>query len=127
MKGVEGLLSLPADLGVWLLLGYAFVVLAGARLLEGGPGPFRAGAAAGEGGFRYDADVDHYDCPQGERLTLHLVDPRAGGGLPGPGVGCAGCPLKAAARRMTRAGTSTAPWRPGRRRRSAGSTSGCRC
>jgi hypothetical protein len=76
MKGVEELLRLPADLGVWLLLGYVFVVLAGARLIEVlARAYFERARRLAEGGFRYDRDSDHYDCPQGERLTLHLVDP----------------------------------------------------
>jgi hypothetical protein len=31
--------------------------------------------ANSEDGFHYDADADHYHCPQGERLALHLIDP----------------------------------------------------
>src|SRR5262249_16625574 len=98
MKGVEGLLSLPADLGVWLLLGYVFVVLAGARLIEVlARAHFERARRLAEGGFRYDPDLDHYDCPQGERLSLHLVDPGQKVAVyPPKAPTCAGCPPHAA-------------------------------
>src|SRR5262249_13330032 len=89
--------SLPADLGVWLLLGYVFVVLAGARLLEVlARAHFERARRLAEGGFRYDPHADHYDCPQGERLTLHLVDAdREVAGYRARASSCAACPLKA--------------------------------
>ena len=82
------LLSLPADLEVWLLLGYVIVVLAGARLTEAlARVHFERARRYAERGFEYDADADHYHCPQGERLALHLVEPREPAGrLPGTGV-----------------------------------------
>jgi hypothetical protein len=97
MNGVEGLLSLPADLGVWLLLGYLFVVLAGARLIEVlARANFERARRLAEGGFRYDPHADHYDCPHGERLTLHLVDPEQKVAVyRAPASSCAACPLKA--------------------------------
>src|SRR5262252_6493501 len=50
----------------------------------------------GEGGFRYDADADHYHCPQGERLALHLIDRRERVAVyRAPASACAGCPKKA--------------------------------
>ena len=61
MNGVEGVLRLPADLGVWLLLGYVFVVLAGARLLEVlARAHFEQARRLAEGGFRSDPHPDHY-------------------------------------------------------------------
>src|SRR5262249_51084831 len=97
MKGVEGLLSLPADLGVWLLLGYVFVVLAGARLIEVlARAHFERARRLAERGFRYDEDSDHYDCPQGERLTLHLIDAEQKVAVyRAKASSCAACPLKA--------------------------------
>jgi hypothetical protein len=97
MNGVEGVLRLPANLGVWLLLGYVCVVLAGARLVEVlAQAHFARAWRLAEGGFRYDPHLDHYDCPQGERLTLHLVDPGQQVAVyRAQASSCAACPLKA--------------------------------
>jgi hypothetical protein len=91
------LLSLPADLEVSLLLGYAIVVLAGARLMERlARAHFERARRYGEGGFHYDADADHYHCPQGERLALHLIDQQERVAVyRAPASTCAGCPEKA--------------------------------
>jgi len=97
MKGVAGVLRLPADLEVWLLLGYVGVVLAGARLVEVlARAHFARAWRLAEGGFRYDPHLDHYACPQGERLTLHLVDPEQQVAVyRAPASSCAACPRKA--------------------------------
>jgi hypothetical protein len=97
MNGVEGLLRLPANLEVWLLLGYVFVVLAGARLIEVlARAHFERARRLAEGGFRYDPHLDHYACPQGERLTLHLMDPGQQVAVyRAKASSCAACPLKA--------------------------------
>lgn len=69
------LLTLPKDLEVWLILGYIAVVLAGARLAEAvARVHFERARRFAEQGFDYDVDGDHYQCPQGERLSLHLVE-----------------------------------------------------
>jgi hypothetical protein len=50
----------------------------------------------GADGFHYDADANHYLCPQGERLALHLIDPQER--VPvyrAPASACAGCVEKA--------------------------------
>jgi hypothetical protein len=93
----DALLSLPADLEVSLLLGYAIVVLAGARLLERlARAHFERARRYGAGGFPYDADADHYHCPQGERLALHVIDPHERVAVyRAPASTCAGCPEKA--------------------------------
>jgi len=66
----------PVDLEVWLLLSYAVTVMAGARLTELlAHAHFRRARQFAEHGFRYDRDADHYHCPHGERLSLHMVDP----------------------------------------------------
>jgi hypothetical protein len=93
----DALLSLPADLEVSLLLGYALVVLAGARLMERlARVHFERARRYGEDGFHYDADADHYHCPQGERLALHLLDPQERVAVyRAPASACAGCPEKA--------------------------------
>ena len=93
----DALLSLPADLEVSLLLGYAIVVLAGARLMERlARVHFERARRYGEDGFHYDADADHYHCPQGERLALHLINRQERVAVyRAPASACAGCPEKA--------------------------------
>jgi hypothetical protein len=97
MKAHDVLVSLPADLEVALLLGYAIVVLAGARLMEWlARVHFERARRYGEDGFRYDADADHYHCPQGERLALHLIDVQERVAVyRAPTAACNGCPDKA--------------------------------
>jgi hypothetical protein len=94
----DALLSLPADLEVSLLLGYAIVVLAGARLMERlARVHFERARRYGAEGFHYDADADadHYHCPQGERLALHLIDRQERVAVyRAPAPACAGCPKK---------------------------------
>jgi hypothetical protein len=93
----EALFSLPADLEVSLLLGYAIVVLAGARVMERlARIHFERARRYSEDGFHYDADADHYHCPQGERLALHLIDRQEQLAVyRAPASACAGCPEKA--------------------------------
>src|SRR5262245_53028423 len=97
MNVEDVLLSLPVDLEVFLLLGYAIVVLAGARLMERlARGHFERARRYGEDGFHYDADADHYHCPQGERLALHQIDSQERVAVyRAPASACAGCPAKA--------------------------------
>jgi hypothetical protein len=92
----DALLGLPADLEVSLLLGYAIVVLAGARLMELlARVHFERARRYSEDGFHYDADADHYHCPQGERLALHMIDPRERVAVyRAPASACAGCAAK---------------------------------
>jgi hypothetical protein len=97
MNVTDALLSLPADLEVSLLLAYAIIVVAGARLMERlARVHFERARRYGQAGFHYDADADHYHCPQGERLALHLVNPRERVAVyRAPASTCAGCPKKA--------------------------------
>jgi hypothetical protein len=97
MNVSDALLSPPADLEVCLLLGYAIVVLAGARLMERlARAHFERARRYGEDGFHYDADMDHYHCPQGERLALHLIDPQDRVAVyRAPASACSNCPEKA--------------------------------
>jgi hypothetical protein len=97
MNVTDALLSLPTDLEVYLLLGYAIVVLAGARLMERlARVHFERARRYGEYGFHYDADADHYHCPRGERLALHLIDSQERVAVyRAPASACAGCPDKA--------------------------------
>jgi hypothetical protein len=92
----DALLSPPADLEGSLILGYAIVVLVGARLMERlARIHFERARRYGEDGFRYDTDADHYHCPQGERLALHLIDRHERVAVyRAPASACAGCPEK---------------------------------
>ena len=97
MKPLELLTSPPADLEVWLLLGYATAVLAAARLSEAlARIHHRRARRLAEQGFHYDADGDHYHCPHGERLPLHLVNSDEQVAVyRAPATVCARCPSKA--------------------------------
>jgi hypothetical protein len=90
------LLSLPAELEEWLILGYVVTVLMGARLCEAlARLHFGRARRYAEHGFEYDADGDHYRCPQGERLALHVVQPVARLAVyRAPASSCNACPLK---------------------------------
>ena len=98
MNELELVTGLPADLEVWLLLGYAVTVLAGARLTEAlARTHFRRARRFAEQGFRYDADGDHYHCPHGERLSLHVIDSdKQVAVYRAPASSCADCPSKSA-------------------------------
>ena len=97
MIGAGCLFTLPADLEVWLLLGYAAAVLAGARVTVAlARMHFSRARRLAESGFCYDADADHYECPQGERLPLSVIDPHAQVAVyRAPAASCAACPAKA--------------------------------
>jgi hypothetical protein len=97
MNDLQRLTSSPADLEVWLLLAYAVVVLLGARLTEAvARTHFDAARRYAEHGFHYDAEMDHYHCPHGERLSLHLIDRDERVAVyRAPAASCARCPRKA--------------------------------
>jgi hypothetical protein len=97
MKDLLLHLCLPANLEVGLLLGYAVLVFAGAKLTETlARTHFERARRYAEHGFHYDANKDHYQCPQGERLSLHLVDPEERIAVyRAEAARCAGCPDKA--------------------------------
>jgi hypothetical protein len=98
VNNVELIVSPPRDLEVWLLLGYAIMVLGGARLTEAlARAHFRRARRSAEQGFRYDVDGDHYHCPHGERLSLHVIDSKAKVAVyRAPASSCADCSSKAA-------------------------------
>jgi hypothetical protein len=88
----------PVDLEVWLLLGYAVAVLIAARVTEAlAAAHFRRARRLAEHGFHYDPHADHYHCPQGKRLSLHVIasDERVAV-YRAPASACARCPSKAA-------------------------------
>lgn len=96
MDPVSVLLSLPVELDVWLMLGYVAVVLVGARLSELlARVHFERARRYAERGFAYDADGDHYHCPQGERLALHWIEAESQLAVyRAPASSCNACPLK---------------------------------
>ncbi|HEY7422672.1 MAG TPA: hypothetical protein VH682_00295 [Gemmataceae bacterium] len=91
-------LFVPAELEIGLILAYVVVVLAGARLTEVlARFHFDRARRHAEHGFEYVADEDHYRCPQGERLSLHLRDePSRRAIYRAPAERCNDCARKAA-------------------------------
>ncbi|MHB1423746.1 MAG: hypothetical protein ACYC3I_11240 [Gemmataceae bacterium] len=90
-------LFVPAELESWLILVYVVIVLAAARLFEIlARGHFERARQHVERGFEYHADEDHYRCPEGERLSLHMRDePRRLAVYRAPASRCNDCALKA--------------------------------
>ena len=129
MNELEMLTRPPADLEVWLLLAYSVMVLAGARLTEGlAQMHFRRARGSAEHGFLYDGDADHYHCPHGERLSLHVIDSDERVAVyRAPASTCAECPSKAVCTPHDEAGTFIAPWRSGPKRTWVGSINGFPC
>jgi hypothetical protein len=98
VRNLDLLTRPPVDLEVWLLLGYAAVVLAAARVTEAlAAAHFRRAWRFAEHGFHYDSRADHYHCPHGKRLSLHVIasDDRVAV-YRAPASTCARCPSKAA-------------------------------
>ena len=97
---VEGLLSflfVPVELECGLILLYVVLVLIAARLFEFvAQGHFERARRHAHQGFEYVADEDHYRCPEGERLSLHLRDePKRLAVYRAPAQRCNDCALKA--------------------------------
>ncbi|MGH7223711.1 MAG: hypothetical protein ACRELF_10820 [Gemmataceae bacterium] len=90
-------LFVPAELESGLIVAYVAVVLAAARLFEIlARGHFERARRHAEQGFEYVADEDHYRCPEGERLSLHVRDePRRLAVYRAPARRCNECTLKA--------------------------------
>ncbi len=97
MDDISWLLTPPVELEAWLILGYVLAVLVGARLFEVlAKVHFERARRYAERGFQYIADLDHYECPQGERLALRLVNEESRLAIyRAPAASCNGCPLKA--------------------------------
>ncbi len=69
--------AIAPDLELWLLLGYVGVLWMGAWLLEAmARVHFNRAARHAHEGFAYDRELDRYECPQGELLTLQTFDDR---------------------------------------------------
>jgi hypothetical protein len=85
------------DLGLVLLLVYLPVLWLGAWLLEVLAGAhFHRAQRYAHTGFAYDVELDRYECPQGELLTLHTFDDRNKLAIyKAPAASCNQCALKA--------------------------------
>jgi hypothetical protein len=97
MDAAAMLLTLPAHWEIWLIFGYAALVLVSTRLFEAvARAHFLRAQRAAERGFEYIAEHDHYRCPEGEHLTLHRHEPtRRLTVYRAPASRCNDCPLKA--------------------------------
>jgi hypothetical protein len=85
------------DLGLVLLLAYAFVLWAAGWALELlARIHFHRAQRYAHTGFAYDTELDRYECPQGELLTLHTFDDRNKLAIyKAPAATCNACVLKA--------------------------------
>jgi hypothetical protein len=85
------------DLGLALLLAYLAVLWVSGWLLELlARTHFERAERYAHHAFAYDATLDHYECPQGERLTLDTFDDRNKLAIyKAPASSCNACMLKA--------------------------------
>jgi hypothetical protein len=85
------------DLGLVLLLAYVFVLWASGWALEFlARAHFHRAQRYAHNGFAYDRELDRYECPQGELLTLHTFDDRNKLAIyKAPASSCNECVLKA--------------------------------
>jgi hypothetical protein len=84
------------DLGLVLLLAYVLVLWSGGTVLELlARAHFRRAQRLAHNGFAYDTELDRYECPQGELLTLHTFDDRNKLAIyKAPASSCNACVLK---------------------------------
>lgn len=96
MEEMLRFLFVPVELEGWLIVVYVAVVLVGARVVEIlARNHFERASRHGEHGFEYVDDEDHYLCPEGERLSLHLCDePKRLAIYRAPAHRCNDCALK---------------------------------
>ena len=89
--------GLTLDLGLVLLLAYVLVLWLSGWLLEFlARAHFHRAQRYAHTGFAYDAELDRYECPQGELLTLHTFDDRNKLAIyKAPASTCNECVLKA--------------------------------
>jgi hypothetical protein len=89
--------GLVLDLGLALLLGYVVILWVGGWALEFlARAHFHRAQRYAHNGFAYDTDLDRYECPQGELLTLHTFDERNKLAIyKAPATSCNVCVLKA--------------------------------
>jgi hypothetical protein len=84
------------DLALVLLLAYVLALWAGGGILELlARAHFQRAERYAHHGFAYDAELDRYECPQGELLTLHTFDDRNKRAIyKAPAASCNECVLK---------------------------------
>ena len=89
--------GLALDLGLALLLGYVVILWVGGWALEFlARAHFHRARRYAHNGFTYDTELDRYECPQGELLTLHTFDDRDKLAIyKAPASSCNECALKA--------------------------------
>ena len=87
----------PIDLGLALLLAYVLILWVGGGGLEFlARAHFHRAERYAHAGFAYDVELDRYECPQGEWLTLHTFDDRNKLAIyKAPAASCNDCVLKA--------------------------------
>jgi hypothetical protein len=85
------------DLGLVLLLAYVFLLWASGWALEVlARAHFHRAQRYAHNGFAYDTELDRYECPQGELLTMHAFDDRNRLAIyKAPASSCNECALKA--------------------------------
>jgi hypothetical protein len=91
--GVKGVVL---DLALLLLLTYVLVLWIGGWALERlARAHFRRAQRYAHHSFSYDTELDRYECPQGELLTLHTFDDRNKLAIyKAPAASCNECALK---------------------------------
>jgi hypothetical protein len=89
-------LGVSFDLVLAMLLLYVVILWFGGWLLECvARAHFRRAQRFAHRGFDYDEELDRYECPQGELLTLHTFDDRNKLAIyKAPASTCNGCVLK---------------------------------
>jgi hypothetical protein len=89
--------GLALDLGLILLLAYVVILWVGGWALEVlARAHFHRAQRFAHAGFAYDTELDRYECPQGELLTLHTFDDRNKLAIyKAPAASCNACVLKA--------------------------------
>src|SRR4051794_21370050 len=89
--------GVTVDLSQALLLAYLVLLWLGGRALEAlARAHFHRARRYAHEGFAYDAELDRYECPQGELLTLHTYDDRDKLAIyKAPAASCNACALKA--------------------------------
>ena len=89
--------GLVLDLALVLLLAYLLVLWVGGWALEFlARAHFHRAERYAHNGFAYDTELDRYECPQGELLTLHTFDDRHKLAIyKAPASSCNECVLKA--------------------------------
>jgi hypothetical protein len=89
--------GIPLELSLLLLLAYLLALWVGGSILEVlARVHFDRARRHAHAGFTFDTELDRYECPQGELLTLHTFDDRDKVAIyKAPAASCNACVLKA--------------------------------